>query len=521
MIETSRRAETRRVSPISTSDQDVLLAAKGSGIAFAGNMLASASRFAFGIVLARLLGAELLGQYNLSLTAAQVVGALALLGLSAGMARYIPIAINRNDDALLWGVIQTGVGLPILIGLILASGVFVLSEPLSLRVFGHPDLAPLLRLASLSIPLTALIGVLAAITQGFKRMEYKVYSQDITLNFSKLILSVGLIGLGLSVMGAMIAHILASALTVILLFYFVHRLFSLNRALNTAKRKTGEILRFTLPLYMSGLLDVFSGSLETFVLGIFGVMSGVGIYTSALRLSGIGGMFHQSVQRIAIPMISDLHSRGKLDQLRRVYQTTTKWEMTFNLPIFVTIVIFAKPLLAIFGEDFIAGATGLTILAFSTLFNASTGPCGSIVTMTGRSRLTLANSIVYLVVNVGLDLFFIPRWGMIGAALAVTLTGVLINTLRLTEVFILLRLHPYDRSFLKPIAAALLAAAVTSYSINQWMALNSSMVQAAVGMILLWSIYALAVVLLGLSEEDRLVLNRLWARFNSWRGPKS
>jgi O-antigen/teichoic acid export membrane protein len=521
MIETSRRTKPSSVLLISASDQDVLLAAKGSGIAFIGNMLASASRFAFGVVLARFLGAELLGQYNLSLTVAKVVGALALLGLSAGMARYIPIAVNRKDDSFLWGVIQTGVGLPFLIGLILASGVFLLSDPLSVRLFDHPDLAPLLRLASLSIPLTALISILAAITQGFKRMEYKVYSQDITLNLSKLILSVVLIGIGLSVVGAMFAHILASALTLVLLFYFVHRLFSLNRALHTAKRKTGEMLRFTLPLYLSGLLGEFSGSLETFILGMLGVMSGVGIYTSALRLSGIGGMFHQSLQRIAIPMISDLHSQGRLDQLGRVYQTTTKWGMTFNLPIFVSIAIFAKPLLAIFGEDFISGATGLTILAFATLFNASTGPCGSVVTMIGRSKLTLANSIVYLVVNVGLDVLLIPRWGMIGAALAVTLTGVLINTLRLIEVFVLLRLWPYDRSFAKPIVAALLAAAVTSYSINQWMALNSSMLQAAVGMILLWSTYAIVVVLLGLSEEDRLVLNRLWARFNSWRGPKS
>jgi O-antigen/teichoic acid export membrane protein len=243
-------------------------------------------------------------------------------------------------------------------------------------------------------------------------------------------------------------------------------------------------------------------------------MSGVGIYTTALRLSSIGGMFHYSLQRIAIPMISDLHSQGKLDQLRRVYQTITKWGMTFNLPIFLTIAIFAEPLLYIFGADFVAGAPGLVILAFATLFNASTGVCGSVITMTGHSKLTLVNSIIYLVTNMALDVLFIPRWGVVGAALAVTLTSVLINTLRTVEVFVLLRLWPYDRSFLKPVTAALIAAGA-AYLINQWFTLRPLMLQAIVGTLVLWSIYALVIISLKLSKEDWLVLERLWARFKS------
>ena len=134
--------------------------------------------------------------------------------------------------------------------------------------------------------------------------------------------------------------------------------------------------------------------------------------------------------------------------------------------------------------------------------------------MTGHSRLTFANSIIYLVSNIALDLLFIPRWGVVGAALAVTISDILINTLRTVEVFVLLRLWPYDRSFLKPITAALLATGA-AYLINQRLALMPLMLQVIVGTLLLWRIYALLIMLLKLSEEDRLVLDRLWARFNS------
>jgi len=516
IIRALRGTEVRTTSPVSASDQDVLLAAKGGMIAFIGNLVASASRFAFGVVIARLLGAELLGMYSLSLTVTQIVGGLALLGLSAGMARYIPIAVNEDDDAFLWGIIQIGIGIPIVIALALTLGVFLLAEPLSLWAFGQPDLAPVLRLASLAIPFTALISLLGSITQGFKRMEYKVYAQDIALNLSKFALSVVLIVVGLSVMGALAAHILASALTVAMLFYYVHHLFSLNRPLHTAKRRTREILHFSLPIYLSGLVSDVSGSTETVILGMIGVMSGVGVYASALRLSGVGNMFFTSLQRISIPMISDLYSQGKLDQLQRVYQTITKWAITFNLPIFLATVIFAGPLLSIFGKDFVVGAPGLAILAFGSMFNASTGTNGSMITMTGHSKVTLVNSITNLVVSLTLDVLLIPRWGIVGAALAVTLTGVLVNILRTIQVYFFLRLWPYNWSFLKPITAALLAGGAT-YFVNQWLTLRPMALKVAVGMALLGSIYALVILLLRLSAEDRLVLDRVWARVSRWR----
>ena len=498
--------------PPTTSDGNILLAAKGGGIAFAGNLSVYIIRFAFSIVIARLLGAELLGLYSLGQTVTDVAGIMAALGLSAGMVRYIPIAISQKDKSRLWGIIQTGLAIPIMVGLVLALGVFLLADPLSIRLFGRPDLAPVLRLSSVGIPLLALISVMAAITQGFKRMEFKVYSQDITLNLSKLILSVALLAIGLSVMGAVAAYIISLAVTVVMLFFFVNHLFPLNRPLRAAQRNTKDMLRFTLPVYLSQLLNEFSGSIETVVLGFFGSVSGVGIYTAVLRVSGIGSMFLSSLTRIAAPLFSDLHSQGKIDQLKRVYQTTTKWAMTFNLPIFLTMAIFARPLLSIFGVDFVAGASGLIILAFATLFNASTGMCGSIITMTGHSKLNLANSIIDLTANIGLVLLFVPRWGIVGAALAGSLSIILINTMRLVEVFVLLRIWPYNPSFLKPIAAALVAAGV-AYLANIWLAFLPTIAQILAGAAGLWGAYALAIVSLRLSDEDRLVLNRLWSRF--------
>lgn len=505
---------TKSTDRNTSSDQIILVAAKGGGIAFVGNLFVYCIRFAFGIVIARLLGAELLGLYSLGVTFPELAGTIALLGLGSGIARYVPIAINQRDEARLRGIIQVGIVIPSLLGLVLALVIFLFADLISFRIYGQPALAPVLRLASWAIPLFALMSVLEAITQGFKRMEYKVYSEDITLNVLKLMLTGMLVGAGLGVVGAVGAYIFSLVVAVVMLFVFVNHLFPLRHLWQTAKHNVRELFRFTLPIYLSQFVNEFSGNIGTLVLGFFGTVSGVGIFSAALRVSAIGTLFHSSLMRIAIPMISDLHSQGRIDQLERMYQTMTKWGMAFNLPVFLTTAIFAQPLLSIFGQDFVVGSTGLTILAAAALFNASTGVCGTIVTMTGHSRLSLANSLISLVVNVGLDLLIIPRWGLVGAAAASAICVVLLNVLRLIEVYLLLRIQPYNRGFLKPIIAAL-AAAVVAFVANGWLVILPAISRLIIGAALLWLAYAVTIALLRLDNEDRLVLRRLWTRFTS------
>lgn len=504
-------AQDKRAIGTSASDQNIIVAAKGGGIAFVGNLFAYASRFAFGFIVARLLGAELLGLYTTGTTAIEVLGVLTISGMTAGMARFIPIAVQQKDRARLWGIIQTGIAIPTLMSSILAFGVFLFAEPLAVGVFGKPALVPVLRWSSLGIPLFALMRALAAMTQGFKQMRYQVYSQDVALNAAKLVFSVALVGFGLGVIGAISAYIAALAITVVMLFFFVHRLFPLNQPLHTAKRNPGEILRFTLPVFLSQFLAQFSGSIETFVLGSFGVMSDVGVYTVALRLNDIGGAFHQALQRIATPVIADLSSRNQVDQLRRFFQTITKWDMTFGLPIFLLNVFFARQLLGIFGSEFADGALGMIILASSTLFNTCTGVAGLMITMSGRSRVTFVNSIISLSINLVLALFFIPRWGRVGAAVAVASTSVLINVLRIVQLFILLRIWPYNRSFAKPVIAALVASGVITVlkpGLSSW----AGVLQIIVGALVLYLVYGSVILMLRLSQEDRLILERLRSR---------
>ncbi|NJR20270.1 MAG: oligosaccharide flippase family protein [Hyphomonadaceae bacterium] len=124
-----------------------------------------------------------------------------------------------------------------------------------------------------------------------------------------------------------------------------------HRASST-RRDLREILRFSLPVFLSEMLKKFRGDLQTLLLGVFSTVVNVGIFTVANKLSFVGRISSAAIMDSAEPMIAELHARNDLAQLGRLYQTTTRWIFLLNFPVILAMIIFAEPILAIFGESF-------------------------------------------------------------------------------------------------------------------------------------------------------------------------
>jgi len=499
-------------SPRTSSEQTVLTAAKGGGIIFAGRLFQLGGQLAIGLLLARLLGAEGLGLYNLALTAAGIAVGLASLGLEMALVRYVSLYSSRRDAAGLWGTLQVGIGLMALTGLFVAAGLYALAPLIAQQLFHEPKLVPLLRIASLMVPVWSLTNALAAATRGSKRMQYTFVAEAVSRPVSKLMLLVGLaVTVGLSAARAVAAHGLAIGVSCILLLYFLNELFHLNRPLQTARRNAREMLSFSLPVYLSDLINMFGGNIQTVLLGMLNTVTSVGIFAVASQVNTVGKMFHGSVVVSSMPIVSELYDRGDRQGMGRLYQTASKWTFTLNLPFFLLVLLFPSEILSIFGQSFVSGATALSILAWANLVHTGTGICGVMIDMTGNTNLKLVNSILTVAITVGLNALLIPRWGLVGAAIAALAAAIIINVLRLLEVFALFRLLPYNWSFLKPVVAAAVVLLVAR-SIDFLFPAQTNLVFTIINMLILIVAYGGIILLLGLSEEDLMVLTRVRRR---------
>ena len=493
---------------ISGFEKNILSVAKGGGITFAGKMFLSAVRLVTAVLLARLLGAEEYGMYTLAISVATIAASISVFGLDTAMIRYIAIQVTREDKAGIWGTIQVGVGTATLLSVLTGTVLYAFSYFIAQQFFHDPQLAPLIQLASVFIPLLAMSDVLAGVTRGFKRMDYPVIAQFVAQPIIRLVLILGLAILGLNAWQAVITYGLADLSASIIMLYFLNKEFPLKRPLSPAKRDVKAILGFSLPVWLSELMVKFQNNLQVLVLGSMNTIAGVGVFSVASQITSVSGQFSSSLNVSAKPVIAELHHQKDMKQMEHIYQTTNKWSLMVQLPVFLSLVLFSSQILSIFGEDFSTGATALVILAWSDLVNVTTGMGGIIIDMTGYTKLKLINSIIRLITYLGLSIVLIPRWGIVGAATVSLFGEGIVNLLRLFEVYVLFKMLPYNKDFIKPILAAILAL-VSTLAIRIWLPIGESTILLVLNMAVLFVVYAAGNLMMGLSEEDRAMLARI------------
>ena len=136
--------------------------------------------------------------------------------------------------------------------------------------------------------------------------------------------------------------------------------------------------------------------------------------------------------------------------------------------------------------------------------------------MTGRQKRWLLFTALALVGNVLLNLLLIPRYGVIGAAISTSAAVSALFLTGLVSVRLSLKLWPYDRRYIKGLAAALLAGlailALRSFEIQ------SDLLALALISAVSAGVFLLVLLILRLDAEDLTLLRQAAARLKTLAG---
>lgn len=493
--------------------RDILATAKGSGYILAGTVFAMATRFVIALVLANVLGTKDYGLYVLAISAASLFAGVSLLGLDDAMVRYVAIQSGRSDEQGVSGTLQIGFGVSIASGLLMGALLFLAAGPIAEGLFNEPDLEPLLRLFAIVIPFLVVSNVLLGTARGFNRMDYAALGEKVVQSAVRMVLVLLLAAVGrLNVYAAAVAFGLADVAASVTLIVILDRRFGIRRSLRPgARRDVGNVFRFSIPLWLSGLLRQFRRNIQNLMLGTMATVSNVGVFAVVGRVSSVASVSASAVYVSSRPAMAQLHDHGERERLARLYTATTRWTLGLNLPFFLVMVLYPQPLLRMFGDGFEAGATALVIMAFADLVSAATGTCQGLLDMTGHTRMKLANTTAWTILLIGGGALMIPRWDVLGAAVASFIAVAAVNIASVVEVWVLERLQPYDRTFWKPAAAGIGALAL-GIVLRELFPVDARFVRLVIEAAIVSLAYVGLLLLFRLAPEDRLVLERTWAR---------
>lgn len=496
-------------------DAAIISTAKGSGFLAAGSLFEFASRFLIAIVLARALGATDYGLYVLAVSAAGIFAGVASLGLDDAIMRYVAILSGRRDRAAIVGTLQIGLTGSVLAGVAIGGALFAAASPIADGLFDEPRLASLLRVIAVAVPFLTLSNVLGGSARGFGKMEFVAIAENGVQSIVRvgatvaIVIVTGTIDVTQATVAFVASDLAASAVFVGLIL----RHFPVDRAaVRAAERPIGPVVRFAAPLWIASLLRQSRRNFETVLLGSSRSVSSAGIYSIVDKVNLFGHVWLLSLFVAVKPELARLHDRGDRAGLARLYATATRWSLELTLPFVLVAIVFREPIMRMFGDSFAAGATALAVLACAELVNAATGVCGPAIDMTGHTRAKVVNSVVLTAILIGSNALLIPRWGVVGAAVASLLGITVFNVLCIAEMWVLERVLPFDRSFWKPAVAGAGAFALGLW-LSAWLPFETSFATLLVGAPITCAAYGVLLLSFGLPREDRLVIGRATAKF--------
>jgi O-antigen/teichoic acid export membrane protein len=493
-----------------TSNREILATAKGWGFLAGGRIVEFVSRFLIALLLARMLGIESYGLYVLSISAVMLFAGVAYLGLDQAVVRYVAILSSRKDSPGVRGTLQIGFGVSALAGVAMGAALYIGAAAIAEGLFHDARLTPLLRVLSVVLPFLVISNLLAATARGFRRMDYSAFAEQVVQSVVRVVLLAAFALVGrLDVFVAAILFGLSDLAATITLILLLNRVFPLRTVFERgARRDVKPIFGFAFPLWLSGLLYQFRRNILTLTLGSLSSVASVSIFAIAARVNDVGHTVLGSITIAVRPIVAQLHDKGDDQALARLYTTATRWTFTLNLPFFFLLVLYPAALLSLFGETFTRGAPALTIMAIGELVNAATGICQSMIDMTGRAKLKLANSILWTVTLLASSALLIPAWGVLGAATAMFISTVAVNLAAVVEVWLLERMLPFERNFWKPLVAGA-TAFLAGWVLKLVMPMQNGRLLSAAQAALVLAIFGGGLLAFGLEPEDRIVIDRI------------
>lgn len=482
--------------------------ARGGGFLAGGSFFDFGSRFVIGLILARLLGPADYGLYHLAIGAASMFAGISSLGLDDAMVRYVAILSGRRDRPGVWGTIQIGLGITLPVSVLLGVFLYLAAPMVSEGLFDEPALTPALHLMAFVVPLLTLSNVLLGVTRGFGRMDHAAFGENVVQSLVRMVL-LGILALvGLDLVAALVIFAIADVAASITFGLLINRHFSLRPSAHPeARRDVRGVFGFAFPLWLSGLLNQFQRNITVLILGVAAAPASVGIFAIVSQVNMIGHAVYRAVIVSVKPLLAQLHDQGDSTGLRHIYTTTTRWLLMTNLPFFLGLVLYPASILAIFGEDFSTGAAALVVMAVAELMNAGTGICGSLIDMTGHTRIKVANSVLWLLVLGVSNVLLVPPFGVVGAALAHAVSITVVNLARMTELWVLERVLPSWRAYLKPGIAGALALGF-GLGLKTLLPVGSALWPAVWQGAVVVAVYVGLIALFRLDEDDRDLMAR-------------
>ncbi len=414
-----------RLKELARSDAGSLLS--DTAVVFAIRLLAAVVTYITQVAMARWMGASELGVVVYAMSWLWILGLGAGLGLGSAANRYIPAYSAAGNVAAIRGFMRFSRRTVVATGIAMALAGMTILAARPGPVGEDPALAYLLAL--IAIPAVALNALNNNIARAF--LWFAFASITGVLLRPALLLAAILVAAGLAVEASpalVMGLLLVTVLTVTVVQFFGLRRRYPTDVVNAGVEAQPSIwLRVGLPIVLAELFVSYYVDVNILISGIFLETHEIAVYNAALRTVAIIAFGIAAVGLATAPRAARLYAEGDLPALQRLVNRSTHLMFWPATAAFVALVIGGRWILGLFGQEFVAGYTALVITAGAQVVIAAVGPLLPLLNVTGNHHRALVVCAGALILTPLLYFALMPRYGLLGGAVAFMCTGVLFS----------------------------------------------------------------------------------------------
>lgn len=389
--------------------------------------------FILSIYIAKLVGIEQFGIYSFVLSGLIILSIPVQAGLPTLAVRECAREIKKNNYDVVYGILMFGIKYLVLYLKLLL--LFSFSIHCLLGDVG--DKWIYLSYMVLTIPFMALILFLSGVLRGANRLILGILPDGLLRHSFQLIILITVTSLGLfsdQLNLAFFSYVVSLVLLVVFVIVSIWLLFRFNEQFNVRQSKKitdiqrtnwrTSLVTFTV---VGGVHFLFT-NIDLFILGLLGTDVDVAEYRVAVQFSLVVSFGLAAINQVLQPYFAQITNGSDHERLQKAAVNSSLVLIAVAIIPAVILLLWSDVVIQLtFGMEYIGAALLLNLLIMGQLFNTGVGSVGMMLNMAGHEKITVRVLLVAVAINISLDIWLIPIYGSMGAAISSLITVVFWN----------------------------------------------------------------------------------------------
>ena len=240
--------------------------------------------------------------------------------------------------------------------------------------------------------------------------------------------------------------VLVYGISLLVIIYYANKVkpIQLNKKF---PKKTKSIFVFTIFIILSASVANMLLDIDKYMINQFLKIENIAFYSLAVYLAMVISVPQRAMHQITYPITAKLMSENKWQELNELYKKSSVTLQVIGGLIYIGILVNIKQLYALLpDEGYDQGLFVVFTIGLSKYFDVILGNNNSIIFNSKYYKAVLVLGVLLVFVIVGLNLIFIPKYGINGAALATLIAIGMYSLAKLLFVVFKMKLFPFTKN---------------------------------------------------------------------------